>query len=443
VLKKFQAKLITDVHLKDLLKGSAITFVLKMGGLGLSYFLVYIISKQSGAEGVGFYHIFSQTLTVFGMTLALGMNISVLRYVGQFNSDEHRPKLHTIYKYFLQTVGPLAIVISVILYFNADYMVQWTGRNQEYVEMTKLIAIALPFFTINQISVEFIRGLKKLKVSEFVRSVLRPLVMLIGIFVFFYDNLTKIDIIYLLVVGIIANSLVSRWTIWQELKKVPKTAVGFGYMEFIKTSYPMLMTGLSSVLLGAMPIFFLDYYTTQAEVGVYSVAFRLASLVSLVLVVVNTIAAPKFAELYWAGKMQELQKVITQSTKLMFWVALSLTTFLIVGGNFLLQLFGEEFKEGYWVLVILLLGQLVNAATGSVGVFMNMSGRQRFVRNLIVIMLIVQTILMLPVFYLNYENHLILISSAASIILILQNLTLVILLKKTSKIKTYYLPLVK
>jgi O-antigen/teichoic acid export membrane protein len=440
---RFKKILEADIHFKDIVKGSLITFVLKIGGMGLSYLLIYLISKQAGATGVGFFQVMLQILTVLGMVLGLGMNISVLRYVGQFNNEENRPKMHLLYKYFVQTVAPIAIAVGVLLYFGADYIVRWAGKEQEYADGLKLVGIVLPFFTINQISVEFIRGLKKLQISELVRSVLRPLVMILGIVIFFYDSLSNIDIIYLLVVGLIINSLVSRWVIWKALKKVPKTTVNFERKELMKTSYPMLATGLSSSLLVAMPIFFLDYYTTQAQVGIYSVALRLAGLVSLVLLVVNTIAAPKFAELYWAGKMQELQKVITQSTKLMFWVALSLTAILIVGGDFLLQFFGEEFKEGYWVLVILSLGQLVNAATGSVGVFMNMSGRQRFVRNLIITMIIVQTILMLSVFYLSQENQLLLISFSAAIILIIQNLTLVILLKKTSKIKTYYLPLVK
>ena len=432
---KLTTKLAIDINLKELLKGSAITSVLKLGGMGLSYVLIYLIAKQAGAEAVGFFQVMVQILTVLGMVLGLGMNISVLRYVGQFNNEENRPKMHVLYQYFVQTVAPLAIGLAVLLYFGAYYIVQWTGKDQEYAEGLKLVGIVLPFFTINQISVEFIRGLKKLQISELVRSVLRPLVMILGIVVFFYENLTKIDIIFLLVVGLIINSLVSRWAIWKALKKIPKTTAGFERKEFMKTSYPMLMTGVSSVLLGSMPIFFLDYYTTQAEVGVYSVAFRLASLVSLVLVVVNTIATPKFAELYWAGKMEELQKVITQSTKLMFWIALSLTAILIVGGDFLLQLFGEEFKEGYWVLMILSLGQLVNAATGSVGVFMNMTGRQNFYTKINLFTLFI-TFSLFMIFhkYLTLELVACVMVCKAFIL----NITSIIYIKREINLTTYY-----
>ncbi|MCC5922421.1 MAG: oligosaccharide flippase family protein [Crocinitomicaceae bacterium] len=438
MLQKIKNKLNGDIHLKDLLKGSAITFVLKMGGMGLSYVLIYLISKQAGAAGVGFFQVMLQILTVLGMVLGLGMNISVLRYVGQFNNEEQRPKMHLLYKYFVQTVAPLTIAVGALLYFGADYIVQWTGKEQEYADGLKLVGIVLPFFTINQISVEFIRGLKKLQISELVRSVLRPLVMILGIVLFFYDSLTNIDIIYLLIIGLMINSIVSRWAIWKALRKVPKKSVSFERKELMKTSYPMMVTGISSGLMSSMPIFFLDYYTSQAEVGIYSVAFRLASLVSLILVVVNTIAAPKFAELYWAGKMNELQKVITQSAKMMFWVALSSTVILVGGGKAILAFFGNEFQTGYWVLLFLSIGQLINALTGSVSILFNMSGNQNILRKINIISFLMGVFLFFVISY-----YFKLTMEAAAIIFSLQylllNLTLTVIARVKLNLKTYFL----
>tara|TARA_R110002072_G_scaffold159408_3_gene310465 strand:+ start:535 stop:702 length:168 start_codon:yes stop_codon:yes gene_type:complete len=54
LLSKLKHKLNNDGHLKDLLKGSAITFVLKMSGMGLGFILTYLISHKLGPEGVGF-----------------------------------------------------------------------------------------------------------------------------------------------------------------------------------------------------------------------------------------------------------------------------------------------------------------------------------------------------------------------------------------------------
>lgn len=371
----------SDIHFKDILKGSSITFILKISGMIAGYFLIYIISDRLGAEGVGFFNFLMYVLILLSMFIGLGMNISVLRYVGQFNNEHNLPKIKLLYKYFMMIVSPLAVIVSFILYFSSEYLVDLFNKESEYAEGLKIIGIILPFYSLNQISIEYIRGLKQLHISELVRSLLRPVVMCLGIFIFFGEQLTKIDLVYLLMLAVIVNFLVSQATILNKTKRITSKTSGLSVGEFLKTSLPMMITSLSSTLFLALPIFFLDFYSSQAEVGIYSVANRLASLVSIILIVINTIAAPKFSELYWGNNMKELQKVISQSTKLMFWVAFIISIALIIFGKMILGIFGEEFKAGYYVLVILVISQLINAATGSVGVFMNMTGRQKTIRN--------------------------------------------------------------
>lgn len=437
LIQKLKNKLKRDIHLSDLLKGSAITLVLKMGGMSLSYILLFLISRKIGAEGVGFYQVMVQILTVLGMVFGLGFNISVLRYVGQFNNDESRPKMHVLYKYFVSSVAPLTIIAGISIYFGADYIISWAGKEQEYAGGLKIIGLVLPFFTLNQISVEFIRGLKKLQISELIRSVLRPSLMILGVLLFFWGSLGKMDVIYLLCAGLIINSTVARWAIWNELKIVPKTVVSFQRKELLKTSYPMWVTGLASSLLMAVPIIFLDLYRTQAEVGIYSIAFKLASTISLVLVVVNTIAAPKFAELFWNDKIPELQKIITQSTKMTFWMAFIFSIILIGGGKFILTVFGEEFKSGYWVMVILLIGQLLNAATGSVSLFLNMSGNQKVIRNIYlfaIILFIPGYYLIIPIYGMEGATFLFLGE------MVIINVSAALFVFRNLGIKTFYCP---
>lgn len=393
MIKKIKKKLRKDINLKELLKGSAITFVLKMTGMLLGYVLVFLISKKTGASGVGFFNIMLQYLTVLGTILTLGMNMAVLRYVGQYHNDENRPKMRLIYNYFLQVVGPLSIIVSIVLFFSSDYLASLLGKDKEYGNGLKLISIILPFFSINQISVEFIRGLKKLQISELVRSIIRPLVMILGLLILRNGNITKIDIIYLMILGLFINSLISRVSIKHFLRPIPKTNTLFDKKEFFDTSISMLISNVIGVLLAAMPIFFLDYFSTEEEVGIFSVVFRLANFVSIILIILKTIAAPKFAELYWSNKHDELQKLILQSTRIMFLSSLAFGILLLFGANFWLSLFGSEFTSGTFPLLILIISQVINAGTGAAGLLMNMTGHQVFMKKISIITLLISTII--------------------------------------------------
>lgn len=394
MIEKIRNKLASDANLKELLTGSAITFVLKMTGMGLGYLLIYIISQRLGAEGVGFYNLMLQILTVLGMFLGLGMNISVLRYVGQFDNEGERHKMHDLYRYFVSTVGPLSVIVSVGLYVTADWFTIVIGKEPEYAMGLRLVAIILPFFTVNQISVEFIRGLKKLQISELVRSVLMPLIVILGILLVFNSNLSKMDVAYLLLIALVVNSFVSRLAIWDVLRDIEKKNNDFSLKELLRTSSPMMITGISGSLIMATPIFFIDYMLSEEMAGIYSVASQLSKAVTIILLVVNAIAAPKFANLFWLGKKAELQTLIDQASKILFWIALLSSVLMIVFRVELLGLFGTTYTDHGIVLVVLILGQFVNTATGSVGLMLNMSGNQRILSLSLSITAVVMAVLM-------------------------------------------------
>jgi O-antigen/teichoic acid export membrane protein len=92
---------------------------------------------------------------------------------------------------------------------------------------------------------------------------------------------------------------------------------------------------------------------------------------------VNFVFAPTIAQLHAQGEHAELQSAVTTTG---WWatvgaVAVGLPLFLLPG--FFLALFGEGFVAGETALRIILLASLVNAATGSVGYLMTMTGLER------------------------------------------------------------------
>ena len=156
--------------------------------------------------------------------------------------------------------------------------------------------------------------------------------------------------------------------------------------EILAISLPMLMTATMTFVIGQTGVIMLGIFRPEAEVGYYAVAVKLATLTAFVLQAINSMAAPKFSELYHTGKMDELFHVAKKSTKLIFWTTAPILIFLILLGKPALSLmFGSDFTVAYGAMVILVLGQFVNSISGSTGVFMNMTGRQKVFRNIAMI----------------------------------------------------------
>lgn len=92
---------------------------------------------------------------------------------------------------------------------------------------------------------------------------------------------------------------------------------------------------------------------------------------------VESSAAPRLAEAYGRSDMTAAQRVIDSSIRLSAPLSLLAMAGAIPFGRWGLGLFGTEFKDGYWVLVILLAGNLVAAIDGPVGVAVSLSGLER------------------------------------------------------------------
>jgi len=107
--------------------------------------------------------------------------------------------------------------------------------------------------------------------------------------------------------------------------------------------------------------------------------------------------------------------------------------FIIGGKPLLVFLFGKEYEASYLPLVILCIGQLVNTATGSVGILLAMTGRQAVFTKVILVSAILNLFLSVPfVMYFDTLGAAIVYSSLMAI----QNIYLVFYVKSRLNFNT-------
>jgi O-antigen/teichoic acid export membrane protein len=135
-------------------------------------------------------------------------------------------------------------------------------------------------------------------------------------------------------------------------------------------------------VIGQTGVIMLGMFRSEAEVGYYAIAVKLGTLTAFILNAVNSMAAPKFSELFHSEKMDELTYVAKKSAKLIFWTTAPILLGLIILGKSELKIaFGAEFVVAYPALVLLVLGQFVHSISGGPGLFMNMTVNQKVFRN--------------------------------------------------------------
>jgi O-antigen/teichoic acid export membrane protein len=141
---------------------------------------------------------------------------------------------------------------------------------------------------------------------------------------------------------------------------------------------PLALTAGLQIINSQADILVLGLFRTSDDVGVYKVAAQAAMLIPFGLQAVNMVIMPYIARLHAEGDHPRLQRLVTQSARAILALALPLVlAFVFFGDAILAFAFGAEYARGHLALILLSLGQLVNAAMGSVGVLLNMTGHER------------------------------------------------------------------
>jgi O-antigen/teichoic acid export membrane protein len=138
---------------------------------------------------------------------------------------------------------------------------------------------------------------------------------------------------------------------------------------------PRAPAALFSQLLFWTDLFVLTRYATDADVGVYSAALRAGQVIVLFLTSVSLMFSPYVADLHNRGETERLDRLFKTLTRWTIAATIPLFLLLVVAPDTALRLFGAEFSGGQTALLIVLAGQFVNIATGSVGFVLIMVGR--------------------------------------------------------------------
>jgi O-antigen/teichoic acid export membrane protein len=138
---------------------------------------------------------------------------------------------------------------------------------------------------------------------------------------------------------------------------------------------PRAPAALFSQLLFWTDLFVVARYVSEADVDVYSAALRAGQVLILFLTSVSLMFSPFVADLHNRGETERLDGLFKSLTR--WTVAATLPAFLllVVVPAEALRIFGSDFSRGETALLILLAGQFVNVATGSVGFVLIMVGR--------------------------------------------------------------------
>ena len=356
------------------------TLSLKVASTALLFLISLLLARLLGTTGYGAYVYAMAWVSLLSVLSIMGLDKLLVRQIAIYNTRSAWDLMSGLLRW--TNLAGLLVSLGVALLTG---VIIWILRGHLKLQTTSTLWIALimlPLLVLMRLRRAAMRGLQHVVVGQLPEMLIMPVffIVLVGVvYLIFKDTLSAQLAMGLQVVAAGIAFLIGARQLQISLPQFANEAFpAYQGWIWMRSVLSLLFIDSMSIINTQTDIIMLGVMRGTETVGIYAVAKKGAELITFVLLAVNMALAPTIASLYAAGEMEKLQRVITKSARAILLGSLPIAFVLIAFGHwFLLFFFGQDFTKGENALAILSVGQIINAATGSVGLLLIMTGYER------------------------------------------------------------------
>ncbi len=358
------------------LRGAGLVLTIQVVNLGLGFLSYVFFARWLGSFEFGIYSYCIGWVTVLSAVAQMGLRTAALRFVPGYLAKEDYSHLAGFLRFARIVVLGTGVMIAlggVIFVLAGDWL---AGHYRVPLSIALVTAPLLALILVNS---GVARGFGRVAVAFVPRTAARTLplpvvaVLVLGLGL----DLDAASVLLIFVVCALGSLVVQHRRITtglpEAVRAAPRSHEGG---LWLRVAFPLGLIAGCNTVLGQTGLLMIGVFLGPDQVGVYSAAVRTAMLVSLVLFSVNALAGPRIAYLHAQGRLEDLQALVSDVSLWFFWPSLVAVLFLVFFGDRVLGLFGPGFAAAHGALAVLAFGQLLNAATGPVGLLLNLTGHQ-------------------------------------------------------------------
>jgi len=357
-----------------LARGSSLAIV----GTGLSqlslFLVVALLAAAVGTDGVGVYTQAYAVLTICLLIALLGMQTTLTRYVAQHLVSGEVTSIRPLVRWgvFLPTTAGCAL--GIVVFASSDWVAHSLLHEPQLVLPLRMVGVALPPAVYAKAAAAVLQGYSNMRDYVMITLVLEPALRMVltAAALLIGTGLTGAS------VALAVSNLVSAgWARHRLRASVPRftARVSYAWQPLLRFSSVTWVASMATTGLLWADTLIIGHFRSSSDVGIYQVATRLLAVATLASVPIASAFAPRIAELVRTERYPELQSAYSLTTTWATRLAVPLLALCTIAPGQLLNLFGSQYAAAATVTVVLVVGKLVESATGPCGMVLNMSSR--------------------------------------------------------------------
>ncbi len=371
------AKALNRLRREKFISAASGALVIRILGAGLAFLSQILLARWMGINEFGIYAFAWTCILAAGIIGQLGLGISATRLVAQYGKNNRPARLRSFFGFVAAAVAISGGVIAIIA---IGTLAGSNGLVLNSSLTTLYLAFAIvPLMALHEVARGVTRGLGHVNAAYAPGFLARPGLFLLALAGLYFAGLAITAPIAILALA--ASLLIVTLYQWRQIAKwMPDAPTSrstpWHTRHWLAICLPAVLVDGQYLMLSYLDVLVLNAWVEPGEVAQYFAAARIVGLLTFVHFAVSAASAHRMAKLNASGKNRDLPAVMKKFITWTFWPTLVGIALLLPMGSWLLEFFGPGFSDGYYIMPVLVIGILFQAATGPVKYLLAMTGQQ-------------------------------------------------------------------
>lgn len=368
-----------EKELKEVTKNSGFIFGGRILSLTFGFVFSFSVARLMGPQIYGRFMYLYTFVVMLSNISNLGLKQGLISFIPKLNVKNKLKKRNSIISFTLVFTTLISVFLVFLININSKFIAINILNDFTLNNLIIFISPLLIFEGLLKINNGIFRGIKNIKPYILGKNILFSILKLLLVIIFSILGYKIFGVIYSYYISLILVSFYFIFKLYNlNLIGGLKRKYLSNYWNIIKFSLPLLFAGILSVLINKTDTLMIGYLLTDADVGIYNIALKIARLSSFSLIAFNNMFAPIISSLYHENKISKLADMYKVITKWVVTFNLIAFSLVFIFRTEIMRIFGPEFIMGSKTLVLISLGQLVNAGVGAAGYINIMTGNQQY-----------------------------------------------------------------
>lgn len=404
-----------------------------IAGLGLQV----AIARTLGAEGAGLFFLCVMTMMIGGILAKSGLDNIVLRQASVAWAKRDMEALGRIYAEALLTTLLLTVLVTVVLVNASEWIAETVFGEPRLIYLLQVFALAILPTVLIWLNGALLKAVERPGAAAMVEVSLLPMLALLFGWGFYVQQALFPFTLGLAYLG--GCTLVALTSFAPILRVLPaKYMVLKGRFSLIPRGAGDLTTiELVQFAIAMSTIPMVGFYLSIPEVGVFGVALRITSQITILGVLVGSLISPRLSARHHAGDLFGMEQVAQRGAQYLCVLSVPPLALLMAAPDVIVTIFGSEFEGVQTPLQILAAGQFIRVLSGPAGYCLVMAGYERQLRNLLLLTLAAG----LPLTAILIAQHGLIGAAVGSAgVLAVQSIGSMLIVRNKLGIRTYFAP---